>query len=535
VELRHPGPKAVAAALAAGPALLAFWAGGYFEGPRLVAAIVAWACVVVLAIARRPQRPAARTLAAVGGLALLVAWVAASLHAAPLRDAAGADLQRDALYLGALIAAVLAVRDRATLRALEPALAVAILVVAAYGLAGRLLPGIAHEHFATSAGGRLDQPLTYWNAMGALAAIGVVLWARIAADRPAAVAAIAPLGLAVYMTYSRGALGALAAGLVVLVLLAPTWEQLRAVIVGAEGAAIAAIAASRLGDLKTAQPTSGEGAVLLAVLVAAMLLAVVLHRRGATGPLGLAPRARTAGWVVAIALAAAPFAVAVASERGTPTTPAFGAGAARLGSVGSNRYAYWRVAVHTWADHPLDGAGPASFRVEWLKRRPFVETVRDAHSLELETLAELGLVGFGCLALLFGGVIAALRRIGAPAIAGPAAALAVWAVHSGIDWDWEMPALTLVAIVLAGAALGAATPEAASPPDREPLTGDPRSRPAGSGQRDGREDAERRLGGEAEAGRAVGDEGDRDDEGDGREQDQQLPPPAPQAHGAGQR
>jgi hypothetical protein len=26
----------------------------------------------------------------------------------------------------------------------------------------------------------------------------------------------------------------------------------------------------------------------------------------------------------------------------------------------------------------------------------------------------------------------------------------VWAAHSAIDWDWEMPAVTLVAAVLAG-------------------------------------------------------------------------------------
>jgi hypothetical protein len=480
--------------------LLAFWAGGYFEGPRLVAAIVAWSAVLILALARKPARPAPRTLAAVGGLALLVAWVAVTKNDAPLGDPAGADLQRDALYLGALIVSILAVRDRATLRALEPALAVAILAVVAYGLAGRLLPGIVEQHFGASAGGRLDQPLTYWNAMGALAAIGVVLWTRLAAARPAAVAAVAPLGLAVYMTYSRGALGALAAGLVVLVLLAPTWQQLRAVIVGVEAAAIAAIAASRLDDLKTAQPTSGEGAVLLAVLVAAMLLAVVLNRGGATGPLPLRRRTRAVGWAVAIAVAAAPFVIAIASERGAPSTPAFGASTARLGSTGSNRYAYWRVAVDTWRDHPIDGAGPASFRAEWLAHRPFAETVRDAHSLELETLAELGLVGFGCLALLFGGVIAALVRLGAAA-AGTTAALAVWAVHSGVDWDWEVPALTLVAIVLAGATLGAA--QSLDDGDR--------------GQ-----DAERGLGGEAEARRPVRDERDDDDHRDGGEHDETL-------------
>ena len=34
--------------------------------------------------------------------------------------------------------------------------------------------------------------------------------------------------------------------------------------------------------------------------------------------------------------------------------------------------------------------------------------------------------------------------------AGPIAGLTLWALHAAIDWDWEMPALTLAAVVLAG-------------------------------------------------------------------------------------
>ena len=54
-------------------------------------------------------------------------------------------------------------------------------------------------------------------------------------------------------------------------------------------------------------------------------------------------------------------------------------------------------------------------------------------------------------------VVAARRAHRAdPALsAGPAAALVVWALHASLDWDWEMPALTLVAVTLA-AALAAA-------------------------------------------------------------------------------
>jgi len=50
-----------------------------------------------------------------------------------------------------------------------------------------------------------------------------------------------------------------------------------------------------------------------------------------------------------------------------------------------------------------------------------------------------------------GGIVAMARRsVGA---AGAIGALAVFAIHAGLDWDWELPALTLVALVLAGLVL----------------------------------------------------------------------------------
>ena len=146
-----------------------------------------------------------------------------------------------------------------------------------------------------------------------------------------------------------------------------------------------------------------------------------------------------------------------------------GAGAQRLASVQSNRYAYWKVAVATFADHPLQGEGSGSFRAIWLREREFREVIRDAHSLYLETAAELGLVGLLSLALLVAGCAVAAVRAG-PALPGAAAALAAFALHAGIDWDWELPALTLVALALAARLIAA---------------GEPRT-PAAAGAADGR-------------------------------------------------
>ena len=94
-------------------------------------------------------------------------------------------------------------------------------------------------------------------------------------------------------------------------------------------------------------------------------------------------------------------AIATAVFEGKPeaVSPEQRADPARLGSVDSNRYRYWEVALETWADRPLRGIGSGGFQVEWLKVRDRVDTSGDAHSLYLETGAELGIVG---VALLLG-------------------------------------------------------------------------------------------------------------------------------------
>ena len=156
----------------------------------------------------------------------------------------------------------------------------------------------------------------------------------------------------------------------------------------------------------------------------------------------------------------------MAAYEGKPQagTPATGADPARLGSIESNRYRYWEVALDTFAEHPLRGTGSGGFAVEWLKLADRPDAARDAHSLYLETAAELGVVGVALLLLFLGGIGAAGVRLYRrdPGVAtGPIAALAAWALHAGLDWDWEMPAVTLVALGLA-AALIAWSEEAAA-------------------------------------------------------------------------
>jgi hypothetical protein len=459
------------AALVAGPVALAFFSGGFFDRPRDVALVVAGVVLAALVAAAPagqlvPPHPAARV--ALVAAAAYAGWIGLSATWAPVRDYAGDDAERALLYATVLAAAAIAFRERRAARALEPLAAAGTVIVIGYGLAGRLLPGIVTEHPQRSAVGRLDQPLTYWNATGALAAIGLVLCARVAGDRDrppalraAGAAAAVPLGMGCYLSFSRGALAALAAGLLALVVLAPTFAQLRAALLVALAGAAGAIAAAASPAVRALEGSAAtrerEGAIVLAVALVLMALAALGARlEQARLPDRPLPLPRWAGWAALaaiVALLVVPIAAAGGKQQAPPAT---GATNQRFASLGSNRYGYWRIAIDAGIDHPLAGVGASGFRVAWLEHRDVDENVRDAHSLELETFAELGLVGVALLAALLGAVALSVRAAHAvdPALAaGPAAALTAWAFHSAIDWDWEMPALTLVAVVLAGALL----------------------------------------------------------------------------------
>ena len=105
---------AATAILTAGPTALALFSGGYFDRARLIAAIVAWGLVVVVALlAPDPLPRSAPARFAVAGLALLSAWTALSLAWAPVAGRALDDLQRLALYLGFFIAAISLMRSPA--------------------------------------------------------------------------------------------------------------------------------------------------------------------------------------------------------------------------------------------------------------------------------------------------------------------------------------------------------------------------------------------------------------------------------------
>ena len=482
-----------AATVVCGPTALAFFSGGYFGPARLIAGIASWALVVMaVLLTPRPLPSSTAGRVALAGLALLTAWTALSIAWAPLAGRAQDDLQRLLLYLGFFFAATVLLRGRAPRRWLEPALVLGAFVVMAYALSERLLPGVVELARSESAAGRLEQPLSYWNALGLLGAIGVVLATRVAGDpaRPRAMrgasgAAGVALGLGAYLSFSRGALAAVAGGLVFLVALAPQGRpQVRAALAVVAASVLAAVVASRLPTVQSIDPgergDATEGLIMLGTLVVLALgAAFVVTRQPAerAAPAASLPvsRATAVLTVAGVLVVGGTLAAAVFEGKPEGSSPVRGADPARLSSIDTNRYRYWDVAISSWADKPIAGLGSGGFQVEWLKERDRVDKSGDAHSLYLETLAELGVVGFAFLMAFLGGMAAAVVRLhrrspgAATALAG---GLAAWAVHVGLDWDWEMPAVTLPALMLGAAAVAwsgepateAAPAEIARPP-----------------------------------------------------------------------
>jgi O-Antigen ligase len=117
------------------------------------------------------------------------------------------------------------------------------------------------------------------------------------------------------------------------------------------------------------------------------------------------------------------------------------------GLFGANRPHYWHVAWHEVQLNPVLGSGAGTFERYWLLYRPVGSFARDAHSLYLETLAELGPIGLVLLLAALGLPLLVLRGRRDPMLATAAAGYVAYLIHTGVDWDWELPAVTLCGLL----------------------------------------------------------------------------------------
>lgn len=206
--------------------------------------------------------------------------------------------------------------------------------------------------------------------------------------------------------------------------------------------------------LAVAAPTARWRLVVLSPLLVLVPTLVLTSSRGswmalpfgvaATLAVSRALRPRAVGVVLALGVVAA---FAIGSERDQPLT-----------LFGENRPHYWRVAWQDVKEHPVLGSGAGTFGAYWLEHRPIDEFVHDAHSLFLETLAELGPFGLTLLAVGLGAPLAALRHRQDRVVAAALGAYTAFLLHAAVDWDWEFGAVVLVGIACGGGTLAGTRP-----------------------------------------------------------------------------
>lgn len=460
---------------------------GYFDmstwGPMALG-------LIVLAVALLVAKPAVPTgIAAVAIVALLAfaGWSLLSMGWAESGDRALAEGDRWILYGLYLLDLFLLIAERRDGEVLLAASVLGIACVAAWDL-GQMLNGDGRQLFG---GSRLLEPLGYVNGLGGFFLLG--FWPLLAvAERvrqpflaAAGVGAATVLASLVVLTDSRGTVFAFAASAVVVLALLPGRKRRAWAILLVLGAVAAAW--GPLADVTQALPArtlappaetirtaaqwcllAGAGAGLLWGVGA--WLAGYLAKRSAAA-------ARRLPLVSAILLTAVALAVvaggAVAVQdpvgRVTGQYNAFTKlepvkGASRFTSGGGNRYDYWRIAWHQFTDHPLDGVGAGNFDRTYFLERRTDEDVRQAHSIELQTLGDTGLVGAALLgSFLLAVFIGAWRRAAAARVRGAelgitAAAIGmlfVWLAQTSVDWLHLIPGVTGVALGAAAILLAA--------------------------------------------------------------------------------
>jgi len=469
--------------------------GGYDAVVRADFGIAVWwlfvlgVLVGILPIAR-PGRTAAACFALLG---LLLLWTAASLAWTQSTERTFDEVVRVAVLLGPLALAGFGVTAGARGHLLH-GMAVAVVLVAGVAVLSRLQPELFGRNetaaFLPAVAGRLSYPVNYWNGLAALAALGLplVIYAAVSARhlaaRAAAVAGVPVLVLCVYLTYSRG--GALAALAALVALVALTGSRLvvaAGALGGAAGALVVAAAASRseVAQGMTTALAREQGDALLAILVAtcaaAALLTVAASRLPRPAPLARRlPGPRVVRAALLAATATAVLAMVVTGAAGalwdsfkTPPTSSPALDPSRFTqSTGSGRYQFWEVAVNAAAGSPLNGIGAGTFEFVWARDAPITFFARDAHSIWVESFAELGAVGLALVAALLllplvDGARRAWRepgdRIGAGAAA--TAAIVAFVVTATLDWAWELTVLPAAFMLLVVAATGTARPQLA--------------------------------------------------------------------------
>ena len=493
---------AASAGLGLALAAVAFGARAGSELTRTTAVEIAVvvACGLVLALAAARGRlaagPGSVALALFGLLALLTA---ASIAWSAAPDLSWLEANHTLAYAAVFAAGVGGARlAPAGAPVLLRGLLLAVALTIGYSLLSRVFPAALAESEVYA---RIAAPFDYWNAVGVTAALGIppALWlgARRSGHPPLNALAYPLTGLllvALFLSYSRGALAAAVVGVALWLAVAPLRLRSLAVLGLPIAAAAPVIAWALSHDAFTTDyvPISGREAVagefgllLLGMVVGLLGAGLLIGFRLSVRAPGIGVRRRL-GLAVAGAGAAAvvfAFASVALSERGLAGTvstriqeatneqASTAGGPQRLTQASSARAEYWRQAVSVFAERPALGTGAGAFALTRLRYRSTSYAARHAHGYVVQTLSDLGLAGLVVsLALALAWVVSAARAValrrrdGRPldadrlALCALALAAIVFGLQSAIDWTWFVPGPTIMALAAAGFVAGRGRP-----------------------------------------------------------------------------
>ena len=479
---------AVGLAVAAAVFALTYADGGFAPTTRSYAGIAAWwllgiGAAVGIAGARAGVNRLA--LVALGLLAAFAVWILISVNWATDAARAFEQFNQVSLYVAVLAIAIVLAR-------LVPApwviggVALALSGVACVALVSRFFPSTfglqPGQAILTALATRLSFPLGYWNGLGIEIALAYPLLLAIMTSRRSSVAsAVAALPLPIlaavmYLTSSRGAFVAAAVGVIAFVLLTPRrWAAAAAVVVaGAAGAVSVAVLVPKSALVNGAMDTApavhqGHRAALwigVACVVTALawLALAQLGRRLQTPPRVVGVAVAVAVVVLAIVAIVASHPVrkfdqfksssfAAAGNHGTATTNHL------LASSGSGRWQFWGAAISEFRAHPLNGGGAGSWEAWWLQHGSLPLPSEFAHSLYLEALGELGIVGLlliaGAVLVAAVGAVRSALALQSGEIAAAAACGLAFFVAAAYDWVWQLAGVAIVGVGMLGFALGA--------------------------------------------------------------------------------
>jgi O-antigen ligase/polysaccharide polymerase Wzy-like membrane protein len=465
---------------------LAFNSGGYYPGATAIAALVlTLALLSWFAVARRPLANLGIDMAiSAGALMLYGVWILLSASWSGSSARALVEFDRTLLYLLALLFFGLTARWKGGLRGLVWGVALALTVISVAGLISRILP---HWWSATPVlqKERLSYPIGYWNPVGLAAALGMIFCFHLTSSereprvvRLLGAAALPALSLTIYFTFSRGPIPAAVIGLIAYMLIGRPRLLLTGLLAAGPMVAVALASAWGADFLAAKDPTTPQAAaqghhvattVGLCTLGAAGIRLILLPLDSVLARLSV-PR-RALRWSAVLAGVALVVGVLLAFHQtdlgdrvgdewdralhdNVLQTPDV---RDRLTNPGLDRIEQWDVALNAFHDSPFHGEGAGTYALRWNRDRSVVSQSLEGHSLYLENLGELGVVGMALLGIsLLAIVIGTAIRLRGPDRGVYAALLAAglaWLLHAAVDLDWEEPTITIWLFALGGAAL----------------------------------------------------------------------------------